>query len=64
MAKRKYSRAEKQAYHSGMGYAVRHQNRNIDFKGGRRGRLYNSFMAGYKKALSMIFRNPSKYPKR
>lgn len=62
--KSKFSASQKQAYYSGMGYAVRHDNRNVNFKGGRGSKGYNSFMAGYLKGVEMMTKNPSKYPYR
>ena len=56
--KSRYSRAERQAYHSGKGYAVAHKKRGIKFKFLN---LRSSFQKGYNKGLSMIRRNPSKY---
>jgi hypothetical protein len=54
----KFTRAERQAYHSGKGYAVAHKKRGINFKFSN---LKASFMQGYKKGLEMMKRNPLKY---
>ena len=56
--KSKFTRAERQAYHSGKGYAVAHRNRGINFKFAN---LRASFQRGYNKGLQMMKRNPLKY---
>ena len=57
--KTNYSRAERQAYISGMGYAIGHQKRGINFA---KPELKQSFRKGYNKGLARIDRNPLKYP--
>ena len=57
--KKKFSRAERQAYHSGMGYAVAHKKKGINFS---KPELRRNFAAGYAKGLERIERNPLKYP--
>ena len=56
--KSKFTRAERQAYHSGKGYAVAHKKRGINFKFDN---LKRSFARGYNKGLEMMKRNPLKY---
>lgn len=56
--KSKFTRAERQAYHSGKGYAVAHKKRGINFKFAN---LRASFERGYNKGLQMMKRNPLKY---
>ena len=56
--KSKFTRAERQAYHSGKGYAVAHRKRGINFKFSN---LRASFARGYNKGLQMMKRNPLKY---
>ena len=55
----RFSRAERQAYMSGMGYAVGHKKKGINFS---KPSLRRSFAAGYAKGLERIERNPLKYP--
>ncbi len=57
MAK-KFTRAERAAYHSGKGYAVAHFGRGIAFKDKK---TRESFQRGYSQGLSMMRKNPSKY---
>ena len=59
----RYTDNQRAAYNSGRGYAVAHDGRKIEFKGGREGDMYNSFMAGYRAGKSAIERSPDKYPK-
>ena len=59
----KFSRAERQAYHSGKGYAVASQKRGIHFKDGKNSKIRRAFAAGFKKGNEMMGRNPEKYPK-
>ena len=56
--KSKFTCAERQAYHSGKGYAVAHKSRGINFKFSN---LRASFQRGYNKGLQMMKRNPLKY---
>ena len=56
----KFSRAERQAYNSGMGYAVGFQKKGINFS---KPKLRKSFAAGFKKGNEMMGRTPDKYPK-
>ena len=58
MAKRNYTRAERQAYNSGKGYAVAHFGRGIKFSSSK---TRASFQKGYSKGISMMKQNPSKY---
>ena len=57
--KTRFSRSERQAYLSGMGYAVAHKKKGINFS---RPALRKSFAAGYKKGLERVEQNPLKYP--
>ncbi len=57
--KSKFSRAERQAYHSGKGYAVAHAKKGINFS---KPEIRKSFAAGYAKGNQMIAKNPLKYP--
>ena len=57
--KSKFSRAERQAYHSGMGYAVAHAKKGINFA---KPELRRNFAAGYARGMERIERNPLKYP--
>ena len=59
MAKKNYTRAERQAYISGMGYAIGHAKKGINFS---KPGLRRNFAAGYAKGLERIKRNPLKYP--
>ena len=58
MAKSRFSKAERQAYHSGKGYAVAHYGRGIKFKNAK---TRASFAKGYSKGISMMKKNPDKY---
>ena len=49
--KSRFSRAERQAYHSGKSYAVAHKKRGINFKFAN---LRASFARGYNKGLQMM----------
>lgn len=57
--KSRFSRAERQAYHSGMGYAVAHAKKGINFS---KPELRRNFAAGYARGMERIERNPLKYP--
>ena len=57
--KTKFSRAERQAYQSGKGYAVAHAKKGINFA---KPELRASFAKGYAKGKQMIAKNPLKYP--
>ena len=59
MARKNYTRAERQAYISGIGYAIGHQKKGINFS---KPGLRRNFAAGYAKGLERIKRNPLKYP--
>lgn len=59
MAK-KHTAAETNAYYSGMGYAVAHSSRGIQF---RKETVRNSFQKGYKRGRAMMRKSPAKYPK-
>ena len=58
MSRVKFSKAERQAYHSGKGYAVAHYGRGIKFKNAK---TRASFAKGYSKGISMMKKNPDKY---
>ena len=58
MAKKNYTRAERQAYISGMGYAIGHKRKGINFS---RPELRRNFAQGYQKGLERIKRKPLKY---
>ena len=60
MAKSKFSRSERTAYNSGMGYAVAYSKKGIKFQ--KRPELRKSFSAGFNKGLEMITSNPENYP--
>ncbi len=53
----KYTRAQKKAYYSGMGYRAAMENKKIPFKSEKN---LNSFRQGYKNAAA----NVSRYPNR
>ena len=55
----KYSRAERQAYQSGKGYAVAHAKKGINFE---KPNLRASFAKGFAKGKQIIKKNPLKYP--
>lgn len=57
--KSKYTKSQKIAYYSGMGYRVSHEGRGINFK---KPHLRKNFSAGYDKAGSMMLKNPNTYP--
>ena len=57
--KSKFSRAERQAYSSGMGYAVGHAKKGINFS---KPEVRESFRKGFNKGKAMMERNPLKYP--
>lgn len=57
--KSKYTRAQQKAYYSGMGYAVRGQNRNIKFTSED---MRKSFLAGCEVGKNKALKNSSKYP--
>lgn len=59
MAQRKFTRAERQAYHSGKGYAVAHAKKGINFS---KPELRASFAKGFAKGNEIINKNPLKYP--
>ena len=60
MAKRKFTRAEKMAYHSGKGYAMGYKRKGINFE---KPNLRASFQRGYNKGIALFKKNPLKYPK-
>ncbi len=62
MAKRKkrYTSAEKRAFHSGQGYRVAHSGRGIRFKNPA---LKDAFRAGYEAQGRRMKSAPKKYPK-
>lgn len=55
---KKFSQAERAAYHSGKGYAVAHFGRGINFENKK---TRESFQNGYSKGIAMMRKNPSKY---
>ena len=57
--KNKYSRAERQAYQSGKGYAVAYAKKGINFE---KPNLRASFAKGFAKGKQIIAQNPLKYP--
>ena len=59
MSKRKFTRAERQAYQTGKGYAVAHSQRAINFS---KPNIKDSWGKGYLKGLEIIKKNPIKYP--
>ena len=58
--KSKYTRAQKVAYNSGMGYRVAHEGKRVTFT--RNPALRDNFLQGYNRAGEMIKRNPGRYP--
>ncbi len=56
---KKYTSGQRKAYYSGMGYAVRGQNRNIRFTSED---VKESFLAGYKVGKKIAVDNAKKYP--
>ena len=62
--KKQFSRAERVAYYSGMGYAVSHAGRRVDFAKTKNPSNRNDFLAGYNHGLAMMARNPGKYPRK
>lgn len=59
MAKTKYTRAQKQAYYSGMGYSTAYSGKEINFDNPEN---MQSFKAGYRAGKKKVEKNPSKYP--
>ena len=57
--KSKFTRAERQAYQSGKGYAVAHAKKGINFA---QPKLRASFAKGFAKGNEIIAKNPLKYP--
>lgn len=62
MAQSKFSRAQYTAYYSGMGYAVAHAGKRVDFEKSKNPGNRANFLAGYNRGLAMMARNPEKYP--
>ena len=61
MAKKsKYTRSQKIAYYSGMGYGVSHQGRRVTFK--RNPELRNNFRKGYNHGINLTIKYPDRYP--
>ena len=56
---RKFTRAQRQAYQSGKGYAVAYAKKGINFKDDS---LKKSFAQGFKKGTEIVSKNPLKYP--
>ena len=59
MAQNNFSRAERQAYNSGKGYAIAYMKRGIVFS---KPSLRKSFAKGFAKGKEMYSQNPGKYP--
>ena len=59
MAQNNFSRAERQAYNSGKGYAIAYMKRGIVFS---KPLLRKSFAKGFAKGKEMYSQNPGKYP--
>ena len=57
--KSKYTRAQKRAYYSGMGYATASRKKGINFDNPEN---EASFKAGLKQGVAMLARTPDKYP--
>ena len=57
---RKHTAAEKNAYYSGMGYAVAYCGKGITF---RKDNVRKSFQAGWNRGHAMMKKSPAKYPK-
>lgn len=57
--KSKYTRAQKRAYYSGMGYATAYHNKAIKFDTPEN---RSSFEAGWKQGTAMARSKPDKYP--
>ena len=57
--KSKYTRAQKRAYYSGMGYATAYSGKAIHFD---KPENRESFEAGWKQGKAMARQNPTKYP--
>ena len=49
--KSKYTRNQQKAFHSGMGYAVAHKEKRINFKSAK---LKESFAAGYRAGVKSV----------
>lgn len=59
MAQSKYTRAQRQAYYSGMGYSTAYSGKEIKFDNPEN---KASFNAGWKAGKKMVEKSPSKYP--
>ena len=60
MAKKsKYTKNQRNAYHSGMGYSIAHKGKKIEFSSDD---MRESFMAGYKAGVGKLKKSPKKYP--
>lgn len=57
--KSKYTRAQKRAYYSGIGYATASRKKGINFDNPEN---EASFKAGLKQGVAMLSRTPDKYP--
>ena len=57
--KSKYTSAQRNAYHSGRGYAMAYNDKGIEFKSTS---VKESFQAGFKSQNDKIKKNPGKYP--
>ena len=62
MAKSNFNRAQRTAFYSGMGYAVAHAGKRVDFSKSKNPSNRANFLAGYNRGLTMMARNPEKYP--
>ena len=58
--KSKYTRAQKVAYNSGMGYRVAYEGKRVAYT--KNPSLRNNFLQGYNRAGEMMKRNPDRYP--
>ena len=58
-SKSKYTRAQKRAYYSGMGFATASRKKGINFDNPEN---EASFKAGLKQGVAMLSRTPDKYP--
>lgn len=59
--KPKYTKEQKLAFDTGMGYAVANKGKKINFS---KPQNKASFDAGYKRGCEIVKKNPSKYPNR
>ena len=57
--KKKYTKGQRNAYQSGMGYSIAHKGKKIAFSSEE---MKESFMAGYRAGTAKIKKSPKKYP--